>query len=515
MRADHYLFRLAGGPARRAGAWTAAKRRACLPAKRISFLCILFSLPAVAAAQSEKIGQWSAVFPWPNVAIHINLLPTGNLLFWSRREGESMSERDCVPRIWNPTTGEFTDLPLPGYNLFCAGHTLLPDGRVFTAGGHIYDGLGEPHATIFDPQQNKWTRIADMNRGRWYPTCITLADGNVLTCSGSDESGQVNDVTQVFENNHWRSLPSFDGLPLYPRMHLLPDGRVIMTGYRTDTYFLDTIGAGSWTRGPDHVAGTTIRDYGTSVQFAPGKILVAGGGIPPQSTAEVIDCNDPHPAWRAVASMAFARRHQNSTLLPDGTIFVNGGTSGAAGGHPFNDVTAPVLTPELFDPTTKHWMPMAQEAIARLYHSTSILLPDARVLSSGGGEYTLPSWSPNLPKDTHKDGQVFSPPYLFHGTRPLIAKSPSFAIYGSTISIELASPVKVSEVNLISLGAVTHAFSQNQILNKLSCKQGAAVGVTAVIPDRATLCPPGIYMLFVISDRGVPSIASMIRIGMT
>ena len=506
------FFRVAGGHARREKGWTAATRRACPPAKQILFAIALF-LTTNASAQVEKIGQWSPVFPWPNVAIHTNLLPTGNVMFWSRREGESMSERDCVPRLWNPTTGEFTNLPLPGFNLFCAGETFLPDGKLFVAGGHIYDGLGEPHATVFDPEQNSWTRQPDMNRGRWYPTAITLADGGVLVCSGSDESGQVNDVTQVFENKHWRSLPSFDGLPLYPRMHLLPDGRVFMTGYRTDTYFLDTKSPGAWTRGPDHVAGTTIRDYGTSVMYAPGKILVAGGGIPPQKSAETIDCTDSHPKWTAVAPMAFARRHENSTLLPDGTIFVNGGTSGGAGGHPFNDVTAPALTPELWNPSTGQWSSMAIESVARLYHSTSILLPDARVLSTGGGEYTLPSWQTNLPKDTHKDAQIFSPPYLFRGARPVIAHAPADGIYGGSIAIDLATPIDVGRVSLISIGAVTHAFNQNQILNELKWTAGSPGHLTATLPDRATLCPPGYYMLFVLNEQGVPSVASMIRVG--
>ena len=59
-----------------------------------------------------------------------------------------------------------------------------------------------------------------------------------------------------------------------------------------------------------------------------GRVLVMGGGNPPTNTAEVIDLNASTPAWRAVASMAFARRQLNATILPDGKVLVTGGTSG-------------------------------------------------------------------------------------------------------------------------------------------------------------------------------------------
>src|SRR5205814_9634092 len=53
-----------------------------------------------------------------------------------------------------------------------------------------------------------------------------------------------------------------------------------------------------------------------------GKVLVMGSEDPPSSAAEVIDLNAATPAWRPVGSMAFARRHLNATLLPDGKVLV-------------------------------------------------------------------------------------------------------------------------------------------------------------------------------------------------
>ncbi|MDQ3623643.1 MAG: hypothetical protein M3463_14330, partial [Verrucomicrobiota bacterium] len=76
-------------------------------------------------------GKWGEVLPFPNVPIHVHVLPSGKVLFWGRREwnaqntapAELLDPHNCTPRIWDPATGDFTVLPKPGFNLFCAGHT--------------------------------------------------------------------------------------------------------------------------------------------------------------------------------------------------------------------------------------------------------------------------------------------------------------------------------------------------------------------------------------------------------
>ena len=117
---------------------------------------------------------------------------------------------------------------------------------------------------------------------------------------------------------------------------------------------------------------------------------------PANNTAEVIDLNQFSPTWRAVGSMAFARRQLNATLLPDGTVLVTGGTSAPGGNNPAGAVRAA----ELWNPTTEEWTTLASSsAIPRIYHSTALLLPDARVLSMGG--------------DGFPQTEIYSPPYLF------------------------------------------------------------------------------------------------------
>ena len=119
--------------------------------------------PAPASAQPSVQGQWSAIFDTKNLMMHATLLPSGKVLFWSRREvGEVLNPPNCTPRIWDPSPGlpgVITEtLNKPTYNLFCSGHTLLSDGRVFVAGGvSKRDGEGVPLASVYDPATNMWT----------------------------------------------------------------------------------------------------------------------------------------------------------------------------------------------------------------------------------------------------------------------------------------------------------------------------------------------------------------------
>src|SRR5438067_1643747 len=83
--------------------------------RRLTVIAIVSIMaPALAFGQSAVKGKWDPKFDWPNVAIHVHLLPTGKVMFWSRREkGEGLDPHNCTPRLWDPTTGAFTTLPQP------------------------------------------------------------------------------------------------------------------------------------------------------------------------------------------------------------------------------------------------------------------------------------------------------------------------------------------------------------------------------------------------------------------
>ncbi len=494
------------------------------------FLSALLAMaPAAAFGQADvrkTMGEWAPKFEWPNVPIHVHVLPNGKILFWGRREkGAGLDPRNCIPRLWDPKEADpkkaFKDLAKPGFNLFCSGHTFLPDGRLLVVGGHIGDGHGEPLATLYDPENETWTRIDDMNGGRWYPTAVTLPDGSALASFGSDQPGRLNDSQQVGQDGHWRNIVNFNAPPLYPRMHVAPDGRVFMSGPLELTQFLDTSGGGAWQLlNPDQNKSNRInglRDYAPSVMYDAGKILFVGGGNPPTNAAEIIDLKKATPAWQKTAAMRFARRQHNATILPDGTVLVTGGTQGNGGpNNGFNDlrIGQPIRAAELWNPENNQWTVLAEEGVDRCYHSTAVLLPDATVLSGGGGEYRPQDGDPreNAPEDSHRDAQIFSPPYLFTGTtRPDITSAPGEVAYGQSFNVRVSQPDQVALVTWIRLSTVTHSFNQGQRFNKLEfTSDGTKLAITA--PANRNVCPPGHYMLFVLSKEKVPSVARIIRI---
>ena len=282
-------------------------------------------------------------------------------------------------------------------------------------------------------------------------------------------------------------------------MHVSPkDGTVFNSGPdHFNTGYLNPT-TGGWTGGPTSSGG--YRPEGTSVMYDTGKILILGGGSPPKNSAEIINLNDGFPAWQNVGSMANARRHVNATALPDGTVLVTGGTN--LGG---NNEAGAVYIPELWNPTTPaQWTPLARMRIPRLYHSTAVLLPDGRVLSTGGGF--------GAGGTNYYQVEIFSPPYLFKGARPLITSAPASVSYGQTFMVGTPNAASITKVTLIRLSSVTHSFNQDQRLDTLSCSVVSG-GLNVTAPANGRVSPPGYYMLFIVKGNGVPSEGKIIRIG--
>jgi hypothetical protein len=485
---------------------------------------LLLAFASVAQAADPAIaGKWSPVKRWPFVATHASLLPNGKIVAWARKDG--VTKLDTW--IGNPSTGVFIKVLNPYVQPFCGGQTFLPDGTLLTAGGHDkWDGWGAVQSTIFNYQTNKWTKSADMNAGRWYPTTSPLRNGDVVVVSGRmppaqtpDGANGINPLPQVWSGGHWRDLTGAtnENLPLYPRIVLAPDGRIFMAGPAADSAWLDTSGAGKWIAGP--ASSVTNRDYGSVVLYEPGKVLTVGGGRPPVSSAEVIDLNDEKPVWKKVDSMTVARRQMNATILADGTVLATGGSYGPG----FSDDDKPVYVAELWNPATGKWSTMAKASVIRTYHSISLLLPDARLLNAGGG---LPPWGmhppkvlPGAPPGTsydppgpyHNSAQIYSPPYLFKGARPAIRRAPKKVAYGQTFTVETRDASRIAAVTWIRPGAVTHAFDMSQRFMRLKFIAHAhTLKVTA--PDSDSISPPGPYMLFLLNRKGVPSVAKMVFI---
>jgi hypothetical protein len=491
-------------------------------------------------------GQWGRVIGLPNVAVHAHVLPNGHVLMWGRRDDpdDSLDVQECTPFVWNPEDGEITNTPQPKLangtkvNLFCSGHTFLPDGRLLVVGGHRRDSDGLNQATLYDWTTNTWTPTAPMTTPsaeevrRWYPTATTLPNGNVLVLSGSyidpmRELGKqvvVADLLQIWENGTWKTIRkndgnplNFIGLPLYPRMHVASDGRVFMSGTNARTLLLSTAQPGQWTEVGFRAAG--MRDYCPAVMYDVDKVIYIGGGNDagthtPTKEVEIIDLGANPRQWRKIQPMKYPRRQHNATILPDGTVLVTGGTQGGGGpNNGFNDLKPgePVHIAELWDPATGNWTELTAESVDRCYHATALLLPDATVLSAGGGEYRPDNVNANDRKDSHRDGQIFFPPYLFKGERPTITSAPASVDYGESFEVSTSQPNDIGTVSWIALPSVTHSFDEHQRINFLQFRAEAGKLVVTA-PNSPNMCPPGHYMLFILSKAGVPSIAQMVQI---
>lgn len=445
------------------------------------------------SATSATAGQWSPVMSWPLVDVHMALLPTGNIVMWDAWETNGTASA----RLWNPTTQAFTGVSNRFSSIFCAGHAMLADGRQLVVGGYVADDTGIKDVNIFDPATSSWTRVADMNYARWYPTATTLSDGRVLVLGGEITPGVIADIPEVYNpaTNTWTQLTGARlNVGEYPNAFLMPNGKVFVVVASDNMSHILDVNTQTWA-----VVGPAAIPSATSLMYLPGKIAATGGNNTVDKLTAVIDLNQPSPAWRQTASMAYPRFQQNLVQLPDGTVFVLGGANVYS-----LSATTGILPTELWNPTTETWATMASLQELRMYHSTALLLPDGRVLAAGGGRLS--------PAVDHLTAEIYSPPYLFNGPRPTISSAPSATNYGANMTVQTPDAASITSVSFIRLSSVTHGFNMDQRYIDLSFTT-AGNALTVQSPASANIAPPGYYMLFIKNASGVPSVANIVQIG--
>src|SRR5919106_6878307 len=231
--------------------------------------------------------------------------------------------------------------------------------------------------------------------------------------------------------------------------------------------------------------------------------MFLGGASPATATTEIIDLSAATPVWQYGPSMSQARIQLSATILPNGKVLATGGSVNN------EEAVTASLNADLYDPATNTFSSAASNVYPRLYHSASLLLPDATVLLICGnpqrGNY-------------ERRLEIYSPAYLFDATggpafRPTITAVPSAPVaYGSSFQVQTPDAATISSVVLVRPGAATHAFDMDQRLVGMSFTPGTGVlNVTA--PPNGNIAPPGYYMLFVLNSAGVPSVARFVRLG--
>jgi Domain of unknown function (DUF1929)/Bacterial Ig-like domain len=464
---------------------------------------------AAVTGSASQVGQWGPVVDWPVVGVHVALLGNGKVLAYDSI-GDKATETYAVQdrtraTVWDPATGAQTPADVTtGYNLFCSGLAHLMDGTLFVAGGNKdpqLNGLVQTH--LFDSNTNTWSLGPNMAAGRWYPSVTPLANGEMLITEGGPDMPEVRKTDGGLRALTTASLD----LPLYPWLDVAPNGRAFYSGPDQTMRSLDTAGGGSWQSYGQR--DSLYRDYGSHALYDVGKILVAGGG-PSSRNANVINVNGGTPQVSATAPMAYGRRQHNLTVLADGTVLATGGNSSGAA---LVDLDNGVYPAELWNPATGSWRTLAAMRVTRQYHSTALLLPDARVLSAGGGICATCDAVGYLAKNA----EVFSPPYLFKKSgglapRPQISSAPDRVAYNAPFAISTPNAASIRKVALVRLGAVTHSVNMEQRYIPLSFTAGTGT-LNATAPANTNVAPPGVYMLFVTDANGVPSVARMVRVG--
>lgn len=369
-----------------------------------------------------------------------------------------------------------------------------------TGGANSAQDLWELHVSHEEGSPLEWVQAPDHAPGLAGQTVLRIAS------EFAAQPERFDPVTGQYSDAYPAILQ-----PSYPPMFVLPSGNLLYPAPNHWTQILNTTGGGAWST----IQTSGDRDfYGdAAVMYLPGKVMKAGRdepvpGIPlPNRTAKLeLTDTDQTSGWQVGQPMSgLTRLHHNLTILPDGKVLVTGG------GNSY---------PEIWDPTSNSWSGygiLNPNPAPRAYHSTVLLLPDGRILTAGG------QFVPGVVENSvEQKVTIFSPPYLFDAQgnfapRPAILEAPCAIGYGASATFEvrtsdIAGMMSGGTAALIRPGSVTHAFDENQRYVPLPFTMcGDRLRLSA--PPNANHAPPGDYLLFLVNGSGVPSVAEWVRVG--
>jgi Galactose oxidase-like, Early set domain/Glyoxal oxidase N-terminus len=219
----------------------------------------------------------------------------------------------------------------------------------------------------------------------------------------------------------------------------------------------------------------------------------------------------------------------DAVQLPDGSIALVGGAAKGRNNQSSNPVTRAEICSSVFDPATgtfdaAQWSfhqdlkpdgTPETATVARYYHSASLLLPDGRVLTAGStGDCFFPA------EAAHPSGsqpeyrvEIFTPPYLRTGApRPVIDSAPAeISCDGTPFDVQTETP-GTKYVTLIRASSVTHSLNTDQRCIILPIVARFDDRLTLLPPLDNSIAPPGYYMLFLISNDGVPSRGRFLKV---
>ena len=247
--------------------------------------------------------------------------------------------------------------------------------------------------------------------------------------------------------------------------------------------------------------------------------LLPGDGYTPR----VLVCNGTHarrvtlsgnsPTWGNAGQRDWQgqppeRNHACAVMLPDGRVFVSGGTTYSGGDDALRQQNA-VLEGELYDPGInwdtgsygppggQAWTTVQAAAVPRHYHSVALLQPNGTVWTGGSN-------GPGGSENQERRIEVYRPPYCAEVHRPTISQAPDRLVYRWTFAVRSPQAASIQRVALIRNGSVTHAFDGDQRYVGLEFSHAGGDVLTVEAPPHSAVAPPGFYLLWIVDGEGRP-----------
>lgn len=415
------------------------------------------------------------------------LLPDGSIFF---------CHDTTDPIRFDPLTGQNTYPSSSGTPQGCQNATLLESGSFIMVGGQTPTDPGSfknaiPWVKTYDPNANSWVQLEDMQHavGRWYPGLARLTDGSLLVIGGGTAPDAVRtDTCEIFDlvSETWSYTGSMLNPVEFPPSTLLYTGEVLATWSPPQLYNQNT---GQWrltgnfnqpNRGwPGH------SDH-SIVVLDDGRVLAAGiikGNDDYDVMGEIYD-----PAtetWSLTSNPDLIRFQSEVVQLPNGQVLVAGGETEEDPVGVENTLGL-VKWSDLYDPVTDQWRRVADMNVICEYHAVSLLIPDGRVVKTGGTKIKFQVGP------TSGDIEAYCPPYLFRGVRPQITSiSTAVLRRGCPVSVEIFPDTRISR--LVLMGTQSHTHWLDGGINRrivLPVEQTGST-VSATLPSDANILPLG------------------------
>ena len=491
-----------------------------------------------------------------NLAIHAMLLPDGQVLIHGATEKDGQG--GGVPgnvsyEIWNIISGDHfhpqnhVQITYDGPNIFCSTANIdVSTGNVIIMGGDDFNNNGITDTVEIDAVTLEIRKHpkGGMKYPRWYGTSVQLPDGRIFVVGGSGDDGNLNPAgipeiwspEEGFRDLPWANVLSVR-LPIldlhwnngwwYPNVFVNSAGEIIVTAQgmfaslaeiyphyfgliltylpildSASVYKIEVEGKG-WT---ERIGTKPFSSHklGPSIMYRTNKaaLLDNNGWIWSMDISP-----GRKPSYEKMIHTGFDRRtNAVFALLPDGRVTLTGGCESLK--EAGNTLTGAVYTLQIWDPVVNTIFHGPDMDVARLYHSSSIILPDGTVFNGGGGA-SGPQFNDN--------GQIYYPGYLFNdigtpATRPVIESFPKNVQADTIISIRV-NDFDIDRVTATKSGHMTHAHNPDARWLELDFTVENYNLLKVTLPNKNIMIP-GLWNLNVLDTSGVPSVAVLIGVNM-